>query len=122
VTVRICDRCGDVTLDGEGCTCTTPYSLSEIRRRHRAAVESARITDSRDRARVESGDYRAIAGNTTAFRAHPHPHADDRAAPRRTAAAAVSGERTQARVPGPDPIHRLYFPEELRPFFRPRLE
>jgi hypothetical protein len=57
MSVRICDRCGDVTLDGAGCTCTTPYSLSEVRRRYQAAVESARITASRDRARAraESG-------------------------------------------------------------------
>jgi len=44
MTVRICDRCGEITLDAEGCSCTTPHSLREVHRRHRAAVESARTT------------------------------------------------------------------------------
>jgi hypothetical protein len=106
MSVRICDRCGDVTLDGERCTCTTPYSLSEVRRRYQVAVESARLTASRDRARVESGGYRATAANTWAFPAGPNSVADHRATPHRTAAAAVSGERAQARVPGPESISR----------------
>ena len=104
VSFRVCDRCGDITLDGEGCTCTTPYSLSEVRRRHRAAVESARITAGRDRnrARVESGAYRATAGSTTASPAGPSSPVQDRAVPRRIAAVTVSGERAQARIPDRD--------------------
>jgi hypothetical protein len=44
MTVRICDRCGDITVDSESCTCATPYESAEPGRRHRAAVEAARIT------------------------------------------------------------------------------
>ena len=100
VSVRLCDRCGDITLDGEGCTCTTPYNLSEVGRRHRAAVESARSTAGRGR--VGSGAHRATAASTTAYPAGPRSPAEDRAGPRRTAAAAVPGERAQARLPGRD--------------------
>jgi hypothetical protein len=89
VSIRICDRCGDVTLHGEGCTCSTPYSPSEVRRRHRAAVESARISSGGSRDRTS-----------------PQSPTDDRVETHRTAAAAVSGERAQARVPGPDSISR----------------
>jgi len=44
MTVRICDRCGDITINSESCTCATPYESAEPGRRHRAAVEAARIT------------------------------------------------------------------------------
>ena len=44
MTVRICDRCGDITVDSESYTCATPYESAEPGRRHRAAVEAARIT------------------------------------------------------------------------------
>jgi hypothetical protein len=82
VSVHICDRCGEVTIDGDGCTCTTPYSPSEVHQRHRTAVELARMTTGRDRAQVELV-------------------IDTRAAAHSTAAAAVPGERAQVRVPGP---------------------
>ena len=112
MSVRICDRCGGIALHGEACTCSTPYSLNEFRRRHRAAIESARITTRppsrpcRGRAGVESGEYRAAAASTTASPAGPNSPADPPAVPRTTAAAAVSGERAEARVSARDSISR----------------
>jgi hypothetical protein len=47
MTINICDRCGDITVDSDRCTCATPYDPAEVRRRHRAAVEAARVTDDR---------------------------------------------------------------------------
>jgi len=41
MAVRICDRCGDITVNSEPCTCATPYDPAESHRRHRAAVEAA---------------------------------------------------------------------------------
>jgi hypothetical protein len=68
VTVRICDRCGDVTINTESCTCATPYDPAEPGRRHRAAVEAARTasnhkdhtasTPPRPRARAVSTHHR----------------------------------------------------------------
>jgi hypothetical protein len=100
MTIRICDRCGDITLHGERCTCSTPYSLMDVRRRHQAAVASARITAERERSggAVESGRQPAAAAAPTG----PSSPGDERATPRRTAAAAVSGQRAQARVSGRD--------------------
>lgn len=105
MSVHLCDRCGDVTLPGEGCTCTTPYNLGEVRRRHKDAVASARSTAKREQARgrVEWGGYPAAAvTRTTASPTGPSSPGDERAAPRRTAAAAFSGQRAQARIPGRD--------------------
>jgi hypothetical protein len=109
MSIRICDRCGDVTLRGEGCTCTTPYSLSEFRRRHQAAVASARSTTERERARTQiesSGHPAAAVADTTASPTGLSSPGDERAAPRRTAAATVSGHRAQARIPGRDSMSR----------------
>ena len=47
MTIRFCDRCGDVTVDSERCICATPYDPAEVRRRHQAAVEAARATGDR---------------------------------------------------------------------------
>jgi hypothetical protein len=47
VTVRICDRCGTVTVNEERCICVTPHSAAEVIGRHRAAAESARISGGR---------------------------------------------------------------------------
>ena len=44
MTIRICDRCGDITVDSDRCLCATPYDPVEVRRRHHAAVEAARNT------------------------------------------------------------------------------
>jgi len=44
MTIRICDRCGDITVDSDRCVCATPYDPVEVRRRHHAAVEAARST------------------------------------------------------------------------------
>ncbi len=45
MTVAICDRCGDVTVSGDHCRCFQPYDPVDVRRRHRAAVARARVTD-----------------------------------------------------------------------------
>jgi hypothetical protein len=47
MSVRVCDRCGDITLNGEGCTCATPRSAAAIgppsnRRASRPAAVSTR--------------------------------------------------------------------------------
>ena len=47
MSIRICDRCGDITIDSESCTCATPYDPVEAQRRHRAAVTAARTTPHR---------------------------------------------------------------------------
>ena len=47
MTISICDRCGDITVDSDRCTCATPYDPVEVRRRHHAAVEAARTTADR---------------------------------------------------------------------------
>jgi hypothetical protein len=49
MSIRVCDRCGDVTLDEEGCTCRTSYNAIEVRRRHQVAVATARTTTERAR-------------------------------------------------------------------------
>lgn len=100
MTIRICDRCGDVTLQGERCTCSTPFSLTEVRRRHQAAVASARTSAERERSggRVESSGQPAAAAAPMG----PGSPGDEWATPRRTAAAAVSGQRAQARIPDRD--------------------
>ena len=58
MTIRICDRCGDVTVDSERCICATPYDPAEIGRRHQAAVEAARVTADR---RAAARSWRARA-------------------------------------------------------------
>ena len=45
MTVHLCDRCGDVTVDTEPCRCATPYNPVEVRRRHRDAVTRAQAID-----------------------------------------------------------------------------
>jgi hypothetical protein len=78
MSIRICDRCGDITLDGEGCTCSTPFDAGAIRRRHLAALQSARsATGRRDPAVAEPRDHDAAAAARTA---EPTPPAslDDR--------------------------------------------
>jgi WhiB family redox-sensing transcriptional regulator len=45
ITVRICDRCGDVTVDPDPCRCTTTHTSIEVHRRHLDAVARARATD-----------------------------------------------------------------------------
>jgi hypothetical protein len=47
MTISICDRCGDITVDSDRCICATPYDPAEVRRRHHAAVEAARVTADR---------------------------------------------------------------------------
>lgn len=37
-----CERCGDVTLDGDPCTCRRPFDPVDVSRRHRSAVARAR--------------------------------------------------------------------------------
>ena len=48
MTIRICDRCGDITVDREPCTCATPHDPTETQRRHRAALDAARTTSHRE--------------------------------------------------------------------------
>lgn len=45
MTVRICDRCGDVTFTDDPCRCATPCDPVDVRRRHREAVRRAQRTD-----------------------------------------------------------------------------
>lgn len=45
MSVRLCDRCGDVTVDDGPCRCHTPFDLVQVHRRHRDAVTAARRTD-----------------------------------------------------------------------------
>lgn len=45
MSVAICDRCGDVTVDDDRCRCSQPYDPVDVRRRHRSAVERARVSD-----------------------------------------------------------------------------
>ncbi len=45
MTVRICDRCGDVTVAPDPCRCATAHGAMEVRRRHLDAVARARATD-----------------------------------------------------------------------------
>jgi hypothetical protein len=45
VSVQLCDRCGDVTVDDDPCRCRTPFDLVQVHRRHRTAVAAARRTD-----------------------------------------------------------------------------
>lgn len=45
MSVQICDRCGDVTVDNDPCRCRTPFDLVQVHRRHRTAVTAARRTD-----------------------------------------------------------------------------
>ena len=68
MSIRICDRCGDITLDGEGCTCSTPFDVGAIRRRHLAALQSARSATGhrRDPAMAEPRDHDADAAARTA--------------------------------------------------------
>jgi hypothetical protein len=42
MTVRICDRCGLITVDDELCTCATPHDPVAALRRHQAAVKAAK--------------------------------------------------------------------------------
>jgi hypothetical protein len=41
MTVRICDRCGLITVDSELCICATSHDPDAARRRHQAAVQAA---------------------------------------------------------------------------------
>jgi hypothetical protein len=102
MTVRICDRCGVITVEGEGCICTTPYSLSAIRRRHQAAVESARSIRRGGRVWAGPGEDAATVASPPPSPGRPTPAAANGAVPHRIAAAAIPAERAQARVPGPD--------------------
>jgi hypothetical protein len=47
MTISICDRCGDITIDSDRCICATPYDPAEVQRRHHAAIEAARTTTGR---------------------------------------------------------------------------
>jgi hypothetical protein len=42
MSVRICDRCGLITVDSELCICATSHDPVEARRRHQAAVKAAK--------------------------------------------------------------------------------
>jgi hypothetical protein len=42
MTVRICDRCGLITVDSELCICATSHDPDAARRRHQAAVQAAK--------------------------------------------------------------------------------
>lgn len=45
MSVAICDRCGDVTVDDDRCRCLRPYDPVDVRRRHRSAVTRAQVSD-----------------------------------------------------------------------------
>jgi hypothetical protein len=42
MSVRICDRCGLITVDSELCICATSHDPVEAHRRHQAAVKAAK--------------------------------------------------------------------------------
>ena len=44
MTISICDRCGDVTVEPELCRCRTPYDPVAVRRRHHQAILRAEET------------------------------------------------------------------------------
>jgi len=44
MTISICDRCGDVTVEPEVCCCRTVYDPVAVRSRHRQAVLRAEET------------------------------------------------------------------------------
>lgn len=82
MTVHICDRCGTVTVNKERCICATPRNAAEFIRRHRAAVESARITS--DRIHVQpSGridpDMSLLAASSATVADWSHPPMADKA-------------------------------------------
>jgi hypothetical protein len=53
MTVTICDRCGDVTVDRGLCRCATPHEPIAVRRRHREAVARASSTAGREGPQVD---------------------------------------------------------------------
>ena len=48
MTVRVCDRCGEITVEGDRCLCATPFDPFQVRRRHRDAVARARTADAHE--------------------------------------------------------------------------
>jgi hypothetical protein len=77
VSVHICDRCGDITVNTQTCSCASPYDQIDIRRRRDGVIDATRrhaVTDPgpgrRSGSAVSSGQ-RAERGEASAVGPSP---------------------------------------------------